>query len=354
MILNSIHNIFTVKEVTFEQGKNDPFGFGDFTEKLSAKYLPFSGTIAKPSYILFTSYINRLLKDKLIPYSNARERNEIKIRLEKLLVYCWKSRTKENLRGKNIIGNSFSIQDIDSFSSKGWIKQNCFRIYTENNFKAEKTLDKYLYSVGLKQAEILNEFLGKEYIREKDKNNYLKDLIKKLGKNKNSIFSDHLLSNNIKKYFKKELKDELSKNVPDYYHHVRHFFENYKFNPKLFWTRTISNNRLPFEALNNWFGKIVDAVDADINGRSSIKLWNAADKAYELIDKKFKIPDKRPIRTIESWFCIENGKYTKVKDFRKYSHQWESYKRRPGEDGTAYFSTFRHLAFARLLKELEI
>ncbi len=54
------HNIFTVKEVTFEQGKNDPFGFGDFTEKLSEKYLPFTGTVRKPTYILFTSYINRL------------------------------------------------------------------------------------------------------------------------------------------------------------------------------------------------------------------------------------------------------------------------------------------------------
>lgn len=350
----TVHNIFTVKEVTFEQGKNDPFGFGDFTEKLSAKYLPFSGTIAKPSYILFTSYINRLLKDKLIPYSNARERNEIKIRLEKLLVYCWKSRTKENLRGYNIIGNSFSINDIDPFSAKGWIKQNCFRIYTENNFKAEKTLEKYLNPVGYKQIEILIDFLGKENLREKDKNNYLKDLIKKLGKSKNSLFTEHLLSNNLKKYFKKELKDELSKNVPNYYYHVRHFFETNKLNPELFWKRTMSNKKLPFESLNNWFGKIIDAVDADINNRSSIKLWKAADNAYELINIKYKIPDKRPIRTMESWFCMENGKYTKVKEFRKYTQQWESYKRRKGEDNTEYFSTFRHYAFTRLLKELEI
>lgn len=352
--MNSSHNIFTVKEVTFEQGKNDPFGFGDFTEKLSAKYLPFSGTIAKPSYILFTSYINRLLKDKLIPYSNARERNEIKIRLEKLLVYCWKSRTRDNLRGKNIIGNSLSIQDIDPFSSKGWIKQNCFRIYTENNFKAEKTLYKYLDIVGYKQAEILNDFLGKEYSREKDKNIYLKDLTKKLGKNKNSLFTDHLLSNKFKKCFIKELRDELSKKVPEYYYHVRQFFDNNKLNPKLFWDRTMSNEKLPFESLNNWFGKIIDAVDADINNRSSIKLWNAADKAYELIDIKCKIPDKRPIRAMESWFFIKNRKYTKVKEFRKYSQQWESYKKRKGEDGTEYFSTFRHFAFTRLLEELEI
>ncbi len=350
--MNNTYNIFTVKEVTFEQGKNDPFGFGDFTEKLSAKYLPFSGTIAKPSYILFTSYINRLLKEKLIPYNSAREKNEIRIRLEKLLVYCWKSRANENFRGARIIGNSLKVNEIDPFTSKGWIKQNCFRIYTENNFKAEKTLEIYLNMIGNKQIDLLNEFLGKSYIREKDKQNYLKELKKKLYKNKNSLFSYHLLSDTLKKKFKKELKEVISRNKPDYFIHLSNFYDNNKFNSAQFWKKTLENKKLPFKDLNYWFGKIVDAVDAEINEKSSLSLWKKADIAYEQIDIKHRKLDKRPIRETESWFTKQNGKYCKADNFNRFSHQWESYKRRKGEEGTGYFSTFRHYAFSRLLTEL--
>lgn len=346
------HNIFTVKEVTFDQGKNDPYGFGDFTEKLSAKYVPFSGTIAKPSYILFTTYINRLQKEKLIPYSNAKERYEIKIRLEKLLVYCWKSRTKETLRGAGIIGNSLNVNEIDPFNSKGWIKQNCFKIYTENNFKAEKTLEKYLNMIGNKQVDLLNEFLGKVYIRAKDKQNYLKELLKRLCKNKHSLFSYHLLSENLKKNFKKELKEVILRKFPDYYGFIDHFFVNNKFNSELFWKRTLENKKLPFKDLNDWFGKIVDAVDAEINNKSSISFWRKADIVYEKIYNNHRTLHKRPIRETESWFTKQNGKYYKTDNFSRYSQQWESYKRRKGEEGTGYFSTFRHYAFSRILREL--
>lgn len=347
--------IYTVKEVTFEQGKIDPFGFDDYIEKLGSKYLPFSGTAAKPSYILFTSYVNQLLKKKLIPYKNPKERGEIKIKLEKLLVYSWKSRTKESLRGKGVIGNSFKLTDIDPFSSKGWVKQNCFRIYTENNFKAEKTLDRYMKSVGNKQIDLIKDFLSRSYVREKDKVKYLSELIKSLGKSKDSLFSYHLLSDKFKKIFKRELREEIrdktrKESHDEYFKIVNHFFENNKFNESLFWKKTLDNKNLPFMYLNFWFGKIIEAVEADLNNKGVNKFWKSTDNAYSKIPKKYNTLEMRPNRG--SWFDYYNGKYHKTKDFNRFFAQWDSYKLRQGEEVKKYFTTFRHYALARLLKEL--
>jgi hypothetical protein len=46
-------NIFTIKTVSFDQGERDPFGFDDFSEKLGAEYLPFSGTVSKPDLLSY-------------------------------------------------------------------------------------------------------------------------------------------------------------------------------------------------------------------------------------------------------------------------------------------------------------
>ena len=58
---NESLNIFTVKIVSFDQGERDPFGFDDFSEKIGAAYLPFSGSVSKPTYYLFVAYVNHFL-----------------------------------------------------------------------------------------------------------------------------------------------------------------------------------------------------------------------------------------------------------------------------------------------------
>jgi len=171
------YTIFSVKSVSFEKGERDPFGFDDFAEKLGAEFLPFSGSVSKPSYFLFVSYVNHLMSrgENKINWVDEKDRNEKKIRLEKLLVYSWKKAAKDSsLRGASIIGNSFNISAIDPFSSKGWVKQNCFRIYTEgeNKFKLEKTLHLYLNHRD-KEIALLNDFLSKSYTQNKNKEDYL-------------------------------------------------------------------------------------------------------------------------------------------------------------------------------------
>ena len=220
-------NIFTVKTVSFEQGERDPFGFDDFSEKLGAEYLPFSGTVSKPSYFLFVSYVNHILNNKLIPWKNEKQKKEIQIRLEKLMVYCWKKKSneeKEGLRGSSILGNSFDLNDIDFFSSKGWVKQNAFKIYTDKNF-APETLELYLKLIGEKQIPFLNDFILCELKQPQLKAEYLKELLKRLRKT-NSLFNNHHLEFKLKEKFKKELLEKIkSKRRSEYLQYVQPFFK---------------------------------------------------------------------------------------------------------------------------------
>ncbi len=140
---NESLNIFTVKTVSFDQGEQDPFGFDDFSEKIGAEYLPFSGSVSKPTYYLFVAYVKHFLNTNKSLWRNDKQQKEIQIRLEKLLVYCWKTKfAKAELKG-GLLGNNFELSDIDVFTSKGWVIQNAFKIYTDKNF-APVTLELYL------------------------------------------------------------------------------------------------------------------------------------------------------------------------------------------------------------------
>jgi hypothetical protein len=363
--MNSDHNIFTIKAVSFDQGERDPFRFDDFSKKVGAEYLPFSGTVSKPIYFIFVAYINYILNNKKIKWKNERQKKEIQIRLEKLLVYCWKKSTpKEELRGAAIIGNSFAINDIDIFTSKGWVKQNSFKIYTDKNF-APKTLQRYLNKIGEKQIPILNEFILTDYKQPQQRSDYLKELYKLL-KRKNSLFNDHQLEIDLKKQFKAELLEKIkNKNKSEYLNYLKPFFGYKTFKENNFWDKLLNNKKLPFASLNDWFGKFVSAVDADINDKPNKNLlWNEADKSFDRIDTQFLTTLKSDIvlhkrQKPNKWFQYNDNRYSlsdrgSKSEKRKVDNLWESYKKRQGEEGgTRYFFNFRHYALLRLLKELQ-
>lgn len=355
--MNTEFDIFSVRPVVFEQGERDPFGFDDFAENLGAEYLPFSGSVSKPAYILFVAYVNRLLKEKRIKWRNEKEKSEIKIRLEKLLVYCWKENSKENLRGSAIIGNSFKIEDIDPFSGKGWIKQNCFKIYTEteNNFNPQGTLKYYWDNIGESQILLLNDFINTQQPRTKEDKKSFEKLRTKLKKPVLSLYSNHLLEDKIKRRFKKELESEIkSKNKAEYFNYLESFFVNNKFIEEKFFNKTLDNDNLPFKALNNWFGKFVYAVDADINNKDAKNLWGIADNFFNIIPENIRSKyhlQKRPKPRI--WFEYTNGKYARSEKLKKNISLWEAYMNRQGDE-KGYFFNYRHYAFSRLLNELVI
>jgi hypothetical protein len=366
MIANS--NIFIIKSVSFDEGERDPFGLDDFSEKVGAEYLPFSGTVSKPSYFLFVAYVNHILNNKLIPWKNDKQKKEIQIRLEKLMVYCWKKKAneeKEVLRGSAILGNSFDLTDIDVFSSKGWVKQNAFKIYTDKNF-APQTLELYLKIIGDRQIPILTDFILIDHKQPQLKADFLKELLKRIRK-RDSLFNNHHLEFDFQKKFKKELLEKIrSKHKNEYLQYVQPFFEYKTFKEDNFWKQLLDNPKLPFVYLNDWFGKFVSAVDADINNKSSKQLWNESDKAFDKIPKQFHSVAKSEIVLQQKmkkskWFQYNENekKYTfsdrgNKSENRRIETLWESYKKRQGEEvGTRYFFNYRHYALLRLLKELQ-
>lgn len=360
------YNIFSIKVTVFDQGERDPFGFDDFSEKLGAEYLPFSGTVSKPSYFLFVAYVNHILNNKLIAWKNDKQKKEIQVRLEKLMVYCWKKKAheeKEVLRGSSILGNSFDLNDIDVFSSKGWVKQNAFKIYTDKNF-APKTLELYLKKIGDRQIPILNNFILSDLKQPQLKADFLKELLKRIRK-RDSLFNNHRLEFDLQNKFKKELLEKIkTKRKIEYLKYVEPFFAYKTFNENNFWEKLLDNKNLPFVFLNDWFGKFVSAVDSDINNNSSKKLWNESEKAFNKIQKQFLSVSKsdiflnswqKPIK----WFQLKNRKYSfqdrgNKSENRRIENLWASYKKRQGEEvGTRYFFNYRHYALLRLLKELQ-
>jgi hypothetical protein len=365
--MNSQYNIFSVKPVVFEEGERDPFGFDDFAEKLGAEYLPFSGSVSKPSYFLFVAYVNYLFKAGHIKYKNLKEKNEFKIRLEKLLVYSWKKNSaKESLRGSNIIGNSYDINDIDPFSAKGWVKQNCFKIYTDNNF-VPITLDRYLKKIGEKQIPLLKDFLATQYKQPKAKKDYLNEIIRKL-KNKNSLFYNHRLETSLKQIFKKELRKKinyiLKNNESEYLKDIDIIWNKKRIDDDAFFVRFLENKNLPFYPLNKWFGNFADAVDADIYDKSDRKkLWDIADASFESINEKFRSIEKANINLEKrqkpiKWIKFKNGKYclepANDSEKKRIKKLWTAYVKRQGEvKGDRYFFNYRHAAFLRILRELE-
>lgn len=369
--MNLPFNIFSIKAISFDQGERDPFGFDDYAEKLGAEYLPFSGSVSKPAYFLFVSYVNHFLnldKNKTL-WKNEKQKREIQIRLEKLLVYSWKQEsTKKELKGSSILGNSFNLDDIDVFSSKGWVIQNAFKIYTDKNF-CPKTLNRYLKYVEERQNAILIRFLNVEYKSQNfDKRKFLIKLLADLQANNNSIFKNHKLSLPLQNEFKKELSEKIkSKRKTEYLQFVQPFFEYKTFNEDNFWGKLLANPKLPFLFLNDWFGKFVTAVDADINQKGNkLQLWIEADKSFDKIPKQFHSLSKTDIvlqkRVKKSkWFQYneKESRYTyydkrSKSEKRRVENLWESYKKRQGEEvGTRYFFNYRHYALLRLLKELQ-
>lgn len=343
--------IYTINKEIFEEGERDPFFFDDIVEKTSDKYFPFSGTVAKPIYFLFVDFVNRLLQEKDFVLKSKKQKNEIKIKLEKLLVYCWKIKTP-NLRSQRIIGNSFSKQNIDPLTANNWVKQTSFKIYTGNNIFSE-TSDYYWRMIGIKQNNTLKEFLNI------NKNNpssvkQLQAVIKQLMSKKLSLFSNHLFLDKIlKKRFLNELKTSIKQRNNNYFSYVSDFFSRFP-DAEEFWRVTLENTQLPFLDMNQWFSSVVHAVNDDINGKNSELSWKKANKVYEILKRNqphLKI-DKKPNRG--NWFEIKNGKYKFTDKLLGNKDIWERYMSRQDEvDASArFFYSFRHYAFKQLLKEL--
>ncbi len=336
-----MNNLFIIKRVEFDSQSEDSFGFDDFVEKLSNKYIPFSSLTRKPIYLFFVKYVNYLLENGKINLSAKLKKQEVQLRLEKLLVVCWKN--KNAIRGKSIIGNS--IQNINPFIGKdgNWVIQNAFRVYnsSSNNISSEM-IENYIKYNGT-EIKLIDEFLNHKGSLEINKI-YLNYLIKKLCSRKTSFFSNPILSPKFRNMFLAKLKHIIKENA--YGQDLKLLNELFnKPNKSYFITQKIlKQKKYPFKALNDWFKYFILAINSDIQGLDSSKHWNKADNYYSSIkDKKFK---KKP--NPKCWFELKGGSYKKKDDFN--SSGWESLLRR-AKNNNGNFYDFRHSALASLLKE---
>ncbi|MDP1726808.1 MAG: hypothetical protein Q8M15_08490 [Bacteroidota bacterium] len=379
--MNSDQNIFIVKQVSFVQGERDPFGFDNFSRKLGENYLPFSGTVAKPSYFLFVAYVKNILREY---YQNKsqKQKEEIKNRLEKLLVYSWKHKANNtvennsnNLRGHSIIGNSKIKVEIDLSTGNRIVKQNCFAIYTDgdNKFMPKSTLHKYLTKMN-NEIYLLKEFIDnpKAYKKEKKGDTKKVDILLKKLQVSNSLFNNHLLTGTLKTEFKNELKEAISKKSEHLYFQIidKHFKRN-GFEADSFLKDILENKSLPFFELNIWFSKFVEAVEADLmNDKECVIKWKEVEKIDNIIKKyKIKVEQDFKFKANSKWFDHDNNQYSFKKSFTQselsnFRDSWDKYKSRVNELAEAkeddsindfikkYFFNYRHYAFKRLLKEL--
>lgn len=339
------HNIFLIKPVEFEHGKEDPFGFDYYSGRIADKYIPFSGTIRKPLYLLFVAYVNWLITNKHLKSGTSNE--DIRLRLEKLLVKCL---TLSNTSHRFIIGSTF--RNINPFKGNdgNWVIQNCYKIYDKS---AEDLIPLELiqdyHSKHIEQVKLLNDFLKRTGTLEANKR-YLDSLIKQLRKKKFSIFSGNLL---LAKRFRaalfKNLKETIKKNkLGTDKELMKKLFGSPSKAPTVL-NQVLHREDYPFKSLNHWFSSFILAVDADIKGENSKSLWATADKRYHDIESKYKYGKaQRP--KIKCWFDRVADKYIQSDNFSEAG--WDALIRKAAREAHLLY-TFRTDALGNLLKELD-
>lgn len=342
------YNIFSVRVIEFDQGQRDPFGFDNFSEKLGSEYLPFTSTVRKPIYFFFIAYVNWFLEKGKV---NPRKKEEIRLRLEKLLFLSWKN-SSESLTGKNVLGNR--QRKINPFKGNdgNWIIQTCFAIYGASVNKVitdKKFIERYTQD-NPDEIKILNEFLSKEGLLNTANEIYLRNILQKLAKRKYSLFSgNHQLTYRYKKIFKNYLINSIWNTNKDYYNDIQLFFNPTNNLVTRIYKKTVENEKkYPFKAFNNWFAAFILAVDKDIKNETDEKCWQRADELFS------KIPDtyKRELKQrpeARCWFERNGNKYVakRGKDFGE--NGWNALLRRAeGEN----FYDFKHLAFSSLLQDI--
>jgi hypothetical protein len=342
------YNIFSVRITEFDQGQRDPFGFDDFSEKLGSRYLPFSGTVRKPIYFFFVAYVNWLWENGKL---NSKKKEETRLRLEKLLVKSWKQKS-DNLTGKYVLGNRQKKINPFRGNDGNWIVQTCFKIYGASVIKLisdTKFIERYVRD-NPGEDKILNDFLNKQGLLDKNNEDFLETILQKLLKNRFSLFSgNHELTERYKKLFKHYLIEAIWNTNEDYYNDISPFFEPTNNLVERLYKKTIENDKkYPFKALNKWFAAFTLAVEKDINMENSASNWAKADDLY------LKIPDryKRDLTNRPEprcWF-ERNGNYYLAKPGKDFGEDgWNALLRRAESEN---FYDFKHFALTSLLQDI--
>lgn len=345
------HNFFVIKPVEFEHGKEDPFGFDYYSGWIANKYIPFSGTIRKPLYLLFVAYVNWLINNKHLKSGISNE--DVRLRLEKLLVKCL---TLSNTSHRFIIGSTF--RNINPFKGNdgNWVIQNCYKIYDESArvLVPDELITDY-HNKHIEQVKLMNDFLKRTGTLDANKR-YLDSLIKQLRKKKSSMFSGNiLLARRFREALFRKLKETIKEKEKGFRADlIKKLFNSPSKAPTVL-RQGLHSEDYPFKSLNVWFSSFILAVDADIKGETSNSLWATADRRYQEIDDKHgtaqrPTDDNRKFTKLKCWFNKDGDKYEKSDNFSESG--WDALIRKADRDDHELY-TFRTDALGNLLKELD-
>jgi hypothetical protein len=348
------YNLFIVSPIVFENKKEDPFGFDALSEKIASEYIPFSGTVRKPIYFLFVAYVNWLLQQESTEYKSKKEKEDLRLRLEKILVLSWK-RSNTSLRGRNVIGNS--VREINPFRGRdsNWVVQDCFKIYGPSTaiFALSSLIDLY-NKKNQRESRLIRNFLEERGPLNQHRERILKHFIDKLKNGKNSLFrGEDVLPKTYSKNFLATLRAIIKGGKFGSDHELMHKLFHSPSRAGSILRGVFKNPMYPFGLLNSWFRTFILAVNAELNGHNSRGLWEETDRYFDRIRKKqiglghYSLKDRRPLP--RCWFKKGIGSYQKADTFDESA--WLAVVRR-AEAENRFYSSFRTDALASLLKEL--
>ena len=325
------YNLFIVSPIVFENKKEDPFGFDDLSEKVASEYIPFSGTVRKPIYFFFVAYVNWLLDKEFTEWKSKKEKEDLRLRLEKLLVLSWK-RSNASHRGRNVIGNS--IREINPFRGRdgNWVVQDCFKIYGPStaNFGLDSLISQYTKK-NQRELRLMRNFLEEGGPLNPHREKVLTNLLHKLKNGKTSLFrGKDVLPKTYSKSFLASLRTIIKGRKFGGDHELMHKLFNSPSRAESILRGVFKNPRYPFGLLNNRFRTFILAVNAEIDGHSSRGLWEEADKYFNQIREKqigvrhHSLKDRRPVP--QCWFKKGIGSYQKAESFDQSA--WEAVVRR--------------------------
>jgi len=329
---------FSIRAIKFDdESREDPFYFERNATRIAKNYIPFSGTITKRRYILFRHYVDWIIDNKKLPDSTDRD---IRLRLEKLLVYCWSVRFKYKRNG--IIGSTKEANPFTS-SRSDWVKQNCYSRYTRENVELILEHKKDRIFEHFEKQFAIEKSLLQNFMRTSDKSADWKRKLDKMFFEKT-----HKSKKFAKSLFRPKLHTGLSTIVLECVKKTIKKANDDKDNKistalKTFNSKKISKIIEPgcdndFIRYDNEIKRYIIYVEKQLNSSANID-WT-----------QFKEVGRTPIRPKDDWFILEDDIYKKKSEPWDFEDDWKKMVKKAKRKDKMYFD-FRVPSLISLIKD---
>jgi hypothetical protein len=287
---------------------------------------------------------------------------EYRLRMEKLLVRCWMyGKDRDELRAKNIIG--VTTRKINPFKGNdgNWVVNTCFKLYGNSVQQLMQHFPPFTSSRQEREIALLREFFSVEGALDLRNQRKLDSFVKRFLASKSRIFrSLGELSAADKRSFLMALrqclreKNDRSENGKLFWKTIAPFLGMGKrLNVIRLKSAILNHPGLPFKWSNRYMATFIAAVDADLSGKNSAKLWEAFKRCEKDLRANFPVEARRLSSRIHDPSCwilfdVATGKYKKGDDFDE--NKWLGHvKNAASKEG--HFHSFRTGTLGQLIIE---